>query len=110
MTPLEKYQADLARPEFVRDPAQEEAVRALDHLYHRLLEDQPAADAGAPVARASASPARPVHVGRRGARQNLPDGCVLRVPAVRGKRRMHFHRFMQKVHRQLRDRQGEKNR
>ena len=38
MTPLEKYQADLTRPEFVRDPAQEQAVRALDHLYQKLCQ------------------------------------------------------------------------
>ena len=110
MTPLEKYQADLARPEFVRDPAQEEAVRALDHLYHRLLEDQPAKGLLARLRKSKRQPYKGLYmwggVGR--GKTYLMDVFFECLP-FEEKRRMHFHRFMQKVHRQLRDRQGEKN-
>lgn len=37
MTPLEKYRADLARADFVHDPAQEQAMLALEDLYQRLV-------------------------------------------------------------------------
>lgn len=38
MTPWERYQQDLERPDFERDPAQEDAVRRLQSLYERLVE------------------------------------------------------------------------
>ncbi|HAF92276.1 MAG TPA: cell division protein ZapE, partial [Pseudomonas sp.] len=37
MTPLERYQADLKRPDFFHDAAQENAVRHLQRLYDDLL-------------------------------------------------------------------------
>lgn len=37
MTPLERYQADLKRPEFFHDAAQENAVRHLQRLYEDLV-------------------------------------------------------------------------
>ena len=37
MTPLERYQADLKRPDFFHDPAQENAVRHLQRLYDDLV-------------------------------------------------------------------------
>ena len=40
MTPLERYQADLKRPEFFHDAAQENAVRHLQRLYDDLVAAQ----------------------------------------------------------------------
>ena len=37
MTPLQRYQADLANPGFVADPAQAMAVQALQSLYDALV-------------------------------------------------------------------------
>ncbi len=37
MTPLERYQADLKRPDFFHDAAQENAVRHLQRLYDDLV-------------------------------------------------------------------------
>src|SRR5690606_33686148 len=37
MTPLERYQADLQRPDFFHDAAQETAVRHLQRLYDDLV-------------------------------------------------------------------------
>ncbi|ASK34901.1 cell division protein ZapE [Alloalcanivorax mobilis] len=111
MTPLEKYRADLARPEFVQDAAQEQAVRALDDLYHRLV-DAPPAPSGllARLRKAKPKPLTGLYmwggVGR--GKTYLMDVFFACLPFEQ-KRRMHFHRFMQKVHRQMRERQGEKN-
>ena len=41
MTPLERYQQDLQRPEFFRDAAQENAVRHLQRLYDDLVAGAP---------------------------------------------------------------------
>lgn len=110
MTPLEKYRADQARPEFVYDAAQEEAVRALDDVYHRLL--APPGTAGL-LSRFRKPRRRPTTglymwggVGR--GKTYLMDIFFACLP-FEEKRRMHFHRFMQKVHREMRERQGEKN-
>ena len=108
MTPIERYRADQARPDFVADPAQERAVEALQCLYEALL-DQPAAEV------------RPGVVGRllgRRPRARPPvRGLYLWGGVGRGKtylmdtffdclpfpqkRRMHFHRFMHMVHHEL---------
>ncbi|HCB44180.1 MAG TPA: cell division protein ZapE, partial [Pseudomonas sp.] len=37
MSPLERYKADLQRPDFFHDPAQERAVRHLQRLYDELI-------------------------------------------------------------------------
>ncbi len=46
MTPLERYQADLKRPDFFHDPAQENAVRHLQRLYDDILKAGPPRSAG----------------------------------------------------------------
>jgi len=38
MTPLEKYEIDMASGSFSRDDAQAMAVKKLDDLFHRLIE------------------------------------------------------------------------
>ena len=40
-TPRQRYEADLAKPGFVKDAAQVRAVAALDMLYHFLLKRPP---------------------------------------------------------------------
>ncbi len=112
MTPWERYQADLARPDFVQDPAQEQAIRALQDLHDRLC--------------AQMQQARPQTAGGmtrllRVFRQPVPpeplEGLYMWGGVGRGKtylmdtffdclpftekRRMHFHRFMHQVHGQL---------
>src|SRR5690554_7871112 len=37
-TPSQRYQEDLERPDFHKDPAQEEAVKRLQALYDKLVE------------------------------------------------------------------------
>ena len=101
MTPLEQYKADLQREDFFQDPAQERAVAELDELYHRLLAE--------PVGGGFLSRFRKPRtltglymwggVGR--GKTYLMDVFFQALP-FKEKRRMHFHRFMQKVHREMR--------
>lgn len=108
MTPLEQYQRDLEQPGFFEDPAQRRAIEMLDELYHRLV----TAD-------------RKRGWLRRFRRQSPETGLYLWGGVGRGKtylmdvfyeclpfsekQRLHFHRFMQHVHGELRQRQGSKN-
>lgn len=115
MTPWERYQADLQRPEFVADTAQEKAVATLQSLYEALLE-APREPRGLGRLRAmlgrrvDREPVRGLYlwggVGR--GKTYLMDSFFEALP-FSDKRRMHFHRFMQQVHgqlRTLRDRQN----
>lgn len=115
MTPLEYYQQDLKQEGFSYDAAQEVAVTALDELYHRLL--------NAPAEREQTSGLKAKLAGLLGKKVSAniePEmGLYFWGGVGRGKTylmdvfydclpfekkmRVHFHRFMQHVHRQLRD-------
>lgn len=116
MTPLERYQKDLERDDFSHDPAQEAAVKHLEHLYHDLVlryEMRPRTWISLLSPKHRAQQNTPVTglyfwggVGR--GKTYLVDTFFESLP-FRRKMRVHFHRFMQRVHRDLRDLQGEKN-
>ncbi|MCC5856546.1 MAG: AFG1 family ATPase [Ectothiorhodospiraceae bacterium] len=111
MTPRERYQADLARPDFVHDPAQAQAIEALQALHDRLC----AQVFQAP--RQAAGMARLLSVFRPAPQPEPLTGLYMWGGVGRGKtylmdtfydclpfpekRRMHFHRFMHLVHGQL---------
>ena len=114
-SPLQRYQADLRRPGFTHDSAQEYAVVKLQDLYMRLLARK----------RREGGPLRRL-VGRlRGTRREPERGLYFWGGVGRGKTylvdtfydclpfddkmRVHFHRFMQRVHAELTDLEGEKN-
>lgn len=114
MTPLEKYRQDLTRPDFSHDAAQEQAVLHLDRLYHELMdryENRPRSFLARLVTgRDAPTPCRGLYfwggVGR--GKTYLVDMFYECLP-FRRKLRMHFHRFMQRVHQELKQLQGEKN-
>lgn len=111
MTPLEKYRADLARADFVHDPAQEQAMLALEDLYQRLVAAHHPVGLLARLRRhGRTEPEKGLYmwggVGR--GKTYMMDVFFASLP-FEEKRRMHFHRFMQKVHLRLRALQGEKN-
>lgn len=109
MTPKQQYEEDLKRSGFQRDDAQACAIEALDSLYHQLIEffSQPVANSS---------------LWQRWIRKNTP-----RIPVPKGlyfwggvgrgktylmdtffdalpsdkKMRVHFHRFMYRVHDEL---------
>ena len=98
-TPLEHYEQAMQRAGFVRDPAQAAAVAALDALHRRLVA-RPRRRRW-PFARRRA-PERGLYlwggVGR--GKTWLMDAFYDCLPPVR-RERVHFHRFMQRVHREL---------
>ena len=113
MTPLERYKQDLERDDFSYDPAQEMAVKHLQRLYDDLVAYQPPKKSflkslfGKPEVK---EPAMGLYfwggVGR--GKTYLVDTFYDSLP-FEEKMRVHFHRFMQRVHDDLRKYDGEKN-
>lgn len=119
ITPLEKYRQDLERSGFAYDAAQEMAVGKLQLLYERLIEQQRQEIRenrvkalarrlrGKPATR---TPLKGLYfwggVGR--GKTYLMDTFYESLPFER-KLRVHFHRFMQRVHHELTLLKGEKN-
>lgn len=110
MTPLERYQADLKREGFSYDPAQEMAVKHLQRLYDDLVAAQQVKPKGGFFQRLTGKfnkqPVEPVQglyfwggVGR--GKTYLMDTFFDSLP-FENKERTHFHRFMQRVHKELR--------
>lgn len=113
-TPWQRYQADLQREDFTHDPAQERVVELLQDLHDRLLVRHG-------VQRRVAGWLRRL----RGEQTEPETGLYLWGGVGRGKTylvdtffeclplerklRVHFHRFMQRVHAELRELEGEKN-
>ena len=114
MTPLERYQRDLKRADFSYDEAQENAVKHLDRLYHELVlrhEMRPRswlARLSPKIRQRQSQPVKGLYfwggVGR--GKTYLVDTFYECLP-FRRKMRVHFHRFMQRVHRDLKQLQGE---
>jgi len=112
MTPLERYQADLKRPEFFHDAAQETAVRHLQRLYDDLVaasQNKPGL-LGKLFGKKDQVPVKGLYfwggVGR--GKTYLVDTFFEALP-FKEKTRTHFHRFMKRVHEEMKTLGGEKN-
>ncbi|AEF55000.1 AFG1-family ATPase [Marinomonas posidonica IVIA-Po-181] len=106
MTPITRYKEDLKREDFHYDPAQEEAVAALQDLFDRLLAKQEPESTGLfSMFKKKKSPQVEQGlyfwggVGR--GKTYLMDTFFDCLPTEK-KLRLHFHRFMQMVHQELR--------
>ncbi len=113
-TPWESYQADLQREDFSHDPAQENAVALLQDLYERLLARVESSGKLVQAWRRWRNTPHEPEVGLylwggvgRG-KTYLVDTFHDCLPIER-KMRVHFHRFMQRVHADLKSLEGEKN-
>ncbi|CAD5375644.1 Cell division protein ZapE [Pseudomonas sp. OF001] len=113
MTPLERYQADLKRPDFFHDAAQENAVRHLQRLYDDLVNggQQDSGLLGKLFGRKKPQgPIKGIYfwggVGR--GKTYLVDTFFDALP-FKQKMRTHFHRFMKRVHEEMKTLKGEKN-
>jgi cell division protein ZapE len=115
MTPWQRYQADLQREGFSYDSAQEQAVLLLQDLYERLVASAGEHDSGfkAWVRKLRGVELEPQiglyfwgGVGR--GKTYLVDTFFECLPFSR-KLRVHFHRFMQRVHAELTSLEGERN-
>lgn len=115
MTPWERYQQDLQRPDFMKDAAQEDAVRRLQALYEQLVEAESRRTKALSrfrlkVRKGREEPIKGLYfwggVGR--GKTYLMDTFYEALPFER-KMRVHFHRFMQRVHNELKTLKGQKN-
>ena len=118
-TPLARYKKDLQRDDFSYDATQEMAVKHLQRLYDELVSaEQPRRTGGFLRIRSrfkvgKSKPVEPVKglyfwggVGR--GKTYLMDTFYDTLPFER-KMRTHFHRFMQRVHQELKALDGTKN-
>ncbi len=112
LTPLERYREDLKRDDFSPDPAQQQAVEHLQDLYLRLVAAQ---DSGngllAGVRKLFGGRPEPLcglyfwgGVGR--GKTYLMDTFFSCLPFP-DKLRLHFHRFMHEVHKELKAMSGQ---
>lgn len=118
LSPLERYQRDLLRPEFRRDTAQAAAVDHLQRLYEQLVAawraEQDGTGLGGLFKRLTGSKSRQLvrglyfwgGVGR--GKTYLMDNFFESLPFEQ-KLRAHFHRFMRRVHAELKKLDGQKN-
>ncbi|MFD2178816.1 cell division protein ZapE [Veronia pacifica] len=117
MTPIEFYRKDLEKPDFYHDPAQQMAVEKLDDLYHRLIKETETESkksifrwpfTSQKKRHSSKEPELGLYfwggVGR--GKTYLVDLFYESLP-FENKMRMHFHRFMHRIHQELRLLDGE---
>ncbi|MGP4844595.1 cell division protein ZapE [Marinobacter sp. 1Y8] len=115
MTPWERYQQDLQKEGFEKDAAQADAVKRLQALYDKLVlsESQRKKTRSRLVRKLRGGKVEPVTglyfwggVGR--GKTYLMDTFFESLPFER-KMRVHFHRFMQRVHKEMQTLKGTKN-
>ena len=117
LSPLARYERDLQREDFRRDPSQAQAVQHLQTLYEALVADWQAQKSSAltglfkKIFSGSSTPMiRGLYfwggVGR--GKTYLMDSFFESLPFPK-KMRMHFHRFMRRVHSELKQLDGQKN-
>ena len=115
LSPLQRYLRDLDKEGFVKDPAQKMAVDKLQMLYESLVRDQNARNKSASswfnkFSKGTPKPVKGLYfwggVGR--GKTYLMDNFYESLP-FENKMRIHFHRFMQRVHNELKLLRGQKN-
>lgn len=117
LSPSQRYQEDLQRPEFRADSSQANAVMQLQNLYEKLVEVWQQEQQSSRFQRwlkhqlsGSSEPVKGLYfwggVGR--GKTYLMDNFYESLPFPE-KMRMHFHRFMRRVHAELKRLAGEKN-
>ena len=112
LTPKQRYQNDLAKQGFVADKAQADAVEQLDELFSRLVKRNQRKKGGllAKILRPALIPEKGLYfwggVGR--GKTYLMDSFYESLP-FENKMRIHFHRFMRRVHQDLERLKGQVN-
>ncbi len=112
MTPMERYLKDLERPDFKSDPAQKQAVEHLQSLHDALIAHKPQKRGllSRLTGKSKQTPVKGLYfwggVGR--GKTYLVDTFFDSLPFTE-KMRTHFHRFMQRVHVELRKVDGQPN-
>lgn len=104
MTPIELYQHDLKQPGFISDPAQANAVQHLQRVYDELF----TAKRGLFTRKRPLVKGLYMYGGVGRGKTYLMDRFYQSLP-FENKMRMHFYRFMQRIHAELRLLQGKEN-
>lgn len=95
IAPLERYRRDLQREDFTHDAAQEQAIKALQQVYERLLEAKPRRW----LRRHDWPSVQGLYMwGGVGRGKTYLMDCFYDALPFAAKRRTHFHRFMLDVH------------
>ncbi|MEW9799050.1 cell division protein ZapE [Alteromonas sp. CYL-A6] len=115
MTPWEKYQQDLTRPDFHHDPAQENAVRELQRLYDDLTHPGKKMSWRVKIKAAFGKGHKKPGIqgiyfygGVGRGKTYLVDTFYECLPFEK-KMRVHFHRFMHRVHDELKQLKSEQD-
>lgn len=111
-TPLSRYQALCQAGEIQKDPVQAQIVNALEHIFQQLILRQRQRDTRYGKIRRKIKPRAPIEGlylwGKVGTGKTfLIDLFYACLPTT--KMRKHFHQFMQDIHAQLREKQGQQN-
>lgn len=102
MTPLQRYQADLARDGFYADGAQQQAVEALQALYEALQASNNLGSVWQLLRSGWPAPLKGLYLwGGPGRGKTYLMDCFFESLTLPEKRRVHFHRFMLEVHEAL---------
>lgn len=107
MTPLESYQHDLKRTNFMMDDAQQHAVELTDALFQKLVLANKARE-NIPGLWERLFPKKPDYInglyfwGGTGRGKTYLIDCFYECLPFKEKHRIHFHHFMMDVHAQLR--------
>lgn len=109
-SPLQGFQHQLTQENFVDDPAQQQAILRLEALYQALQATPSDAHKPGTLHPSNQAPIKGLYlwgdVGRGKTMlmdlfcQSLPDGMALR---------LHFHRFMERVHKELKAESGKRD-
>ncbi|MBP5790309.1 MAG: AFG1 family ATPase [Neisseriaceae bacterium] len=109
-TPLSWYREASTQAGFIKDPAQEKAIHALDQLWHQLIDFKEKRNRF--LGRSLRSPVSPRGlyfwggVGR--GKSFLMDAFYGCLPYIR-KKRVHFHAFMSEIHQRLNHLKNQEN-
>ena len=106
-TPWKQYQRDLASGNILPDPVQAGCMHALDKLYERLLHEVSRRRSIMPFVRKPQTIKGCYLWGDVGTGKSYLLNTFFHSLPFTQKKRIHFHEFMQQVHEQLRDLQGE---
>lgn len=106
MTPRERYRRDLERPDFVEDPAQTRVVEHLQALHDELIDgggrDRPGLLSRLGFGDSRRKPVTGLYIwGGVGRGKTYLVDLFFDCLPFDGKHRTHFHRFMRKVHHEL---------
>jgi len=115
-TPLQKYQEDLQREDFQFDPAQENAVKELQRLYDDLMSSQSVGKAGwkgkfkglLKNKKRSIQEVQGIYFwGGVGRGKTYLVDTFYECLQLENKMRVHFHRFMHRVHEEMKQLSGQ---